>query len=465
MKHCRILLILISGITSMTLYSQNFNRPIPVGLMCPYEFDQFDTTDYGYYITAPFKVFEKPGNICKPRAMMLDKDGYIAWFSSNDYPARFYDFKYHPNAKMFSCCYGPKGRLILDSSFNITRQINGYDNMTPDMHDFQILSNGNVLFCGKKDSLMNLSAWTFNGIKGSKHTVVVELVLFELDTANNLVFQWNHLKYIQPTMTYDIYGYDSTLFDYCHVNSIDEDSDGNLILSFRHINAVYKINHKTGKVIWQLGGKSSSFKFTNDIGFTAQHDVRHLPGSTYSLYDNTDSSVQKTRAVIYSLDTMNWTAKKIWEYKPDPAFFAGVMGNYQVTTDFNHLINYGSELRPYPSMDFVNNNGVKISQIFFTDSVKSYRSFIYKLPFSLPRPIITLKKNKVSDTLYAPPGFKSYVWSTGETSDHIAIKQSGVYQVWVNYGIGMLGSKPYDYNQKEKSLKLKQYEEKKERKN
>ena len=44
-------------------------------------------------------------------------------------------------------------------------------------------------------------------------------------------------------------------YDYFHVNSIQQDTDGNLIVSGRNTWAAYKIDHTTGAVIWRLGGK------------------------------------------------------------------------------------------------------------------------------------------------------------------------------------------------------------------
>ena len=44
--------------------------------------------------------------------------------------------------------------------------------------------------------------------------------------------------------------------------------------------------------------------------------------------------------------------------------------------------------------------------------------------------------------LSAPDGYTNYVWSTGDSAQHIFVSQSGEYQAWVNYGIGMLGTAP-----------------------
>ena len=63
-------------------------------------------------------------------------------------------------------------------------------------------------------------------------------------------------------------------FDYFHLNSIEPDHDGNLLISSRNTWAVYKVNHGTGAIIWTLGGKDSSFKLGRGASFAFQHDVR-----------------------------------------------------------------------------------------------------------------------------------------------------------------------------------------------
>jgi len=414
--------------------------------MYPYEFVQYDTTDYGYYFATPFSLLTTPTPGHYPRAVILDKDGYITWYSTNN-TVRYFNFQYQPDTNLFSCYFwnNPFGYVFMDSTFNIVDTVSMYNGLPINLHEFQILPNGNIIYFAYKDSVMDLSAYTFGGVQGSATTHVAGDVILEFDQAHNLVFQWSSFNHISTTETYDQYGYYANSFDYIHSNSISIDVDGNILASYRNLNAVYKINHSNGNVIWRLGGKLSSFTFPNDTGFCGQHDVRCYPGGIISVFDNA-TTLNQCRAVMYSLDTVAWTATKIWEYKPDPAFPSTAMGNHQITADSNHLIDFGESRRPYSSMDFVDNMGNKITQIFFEDSILSYRIYVQKVPYTFPRPKITCTLGTNAINLFAPAGYQSYKWSTGATSDHITVSDTGVYQVWVNYGIGMLGSKPFFIN-------------------
>ena len=128
---------------------------------------------------------------------------------------------------------------------------------------------------------------------------------------------------------------------------------------------------------------------------------------------------------------------------PSPSFYTSGMGNHQITPEGNHFIDYGASWVPHPSMELVDNGGNVLSRIRFEDSVISYRSFINKLPFKFHQPQITCSGGINSVTLYAPSGYQTYLWSNSIQSDYITVTDTGVYQVYVDYGTGMLASKPF----------------------
>jgi len=57
------------------------------------------------------------------------------------------------------------------------------------------------------------------------------------------------------------------------MNSISIAPDRNLIVSMRNTSATYKIDRRSGQVIWRLGGKDSSFALPPGTGTAFQHDV------------------------------------------------------------------------------------------------------------------------------------------------------------------------------------------------
>lgn len=451
MANLKTLLTAILGLLASHAFGQNFfNRPVP-SQVPPYQFVQYDNTNHGYYLTAPFRlgpdINDTTGQYPKP-AMILDANGYLIWYMPV-YSQNLLDFKYLPEQQLFSLINYKNQHdirfMLMDSDFLFVDSFTTSNGILPDLHDFQISAEQTFLLTGLRDSSIDLSNFYFNGVQGSANTKVIGFAVQEFNAQHQLLFQWNSNDHIHPTMAYGQYGYAPANFDYCHGNAIEEDLDGGLLLSFRNLNAIYKINRVTGQMEWSLGGKSSSFTFSNDAGFSGQHDIRRLPNGNISLFDNGNMAAppKVSRAVEYSLDTVQWVATKVWEYKFDPGFLSVAMGNHQTTENRLHLVNYGLNFRPNPSFVLTNDAGEVLTKLFFQDNVVSYRSFLFDLPIDqLQRPVIACDQNGTGVTLSAPTGFDHYEWSTGENTATISVSQPGVYQVWVNQGNGMLGSEP-----------------------
>ena len=95
-------------------------------------------------------------------------------------------------------------------------------------------------------------------------------------------------------------------YDYLHVNSIQRLPDGNLLVSARHTWAVYKLERRTGNVIWTLGGKRSQFQMGPGAQFAWQHDARQPSERVLTLFDNgTDGPIQterQSRGLVLEID-------------------------------------------------------------------------------------------------------------------------------------------------------------------
>ncbi|TNE69880.1 MAG: hypothetical protein EP344_00020 [Bacteroidetes bacterium] len=434
--------LLFAGATLLS--GQTPNRPVPPWVPS-YTFVLHDTSYQGYYLTTPFRI---TGNVNIVPLVILDSKGYIFWYRL--IPVRnLADFKYRPEAQVYQFISFQNPQAIefhqMDTGFEPAGAVSTVNGVRPDAHDFQLSRDGTYLLPGVRDTLIDLSGYLFNGLPGSAATNAVGFVVQELDADKNLLFQWNSNDHIHPGDAYSGYPYAPGNYDYCHGNTIEEDMDGHLLLSFRHLDAVYKINRQTGAILWVLGGKDSDFAFVNDAGFSGQHDVRRLPNGNLAMFDNANMAAfpKESRAVEYRLDTINWTATKVWEYRHSPALFSSSMGGHQTTSDRRHLINFGFVFRPDPSFVLVDDAGTLLVEAYFQDSVMSYRTHIFDLPVNdIQRPEVTCSQSNGQLFLTAPAGFDQYAWSTGASSPSIPVSDAGTYQVWVNYGSGMLGSEP-----------------------
>lgn len=435
----------------VTACSLEHNKPVPKDVFS-YEFISDQSLSDGYFLSAPLKIESKPehSNYISPKPIIIDRNGLLFWYMNTSAMSTS-DFKYFPQDSLFGFTRTNDGistYFLMDLQFNLVDSFFNVEQVRQDAHEFIKLKNGNYVIGGMKDSIMDLSYLNFNEKPGSKKTIVRGYVIQEFDKQHNLMFQWNSNDHIHPKESFESYGYDSTKYDYAHGNSIEEDVDGNLLVSLRYLNTVCKINHQTGKIIWKLGGKESDFIFVNDPGFSGQHDVRILPNGSISLFDNANTSVgvKKTRAVIYKLNQESKKAIKQWEFTAD--FFAKSMGGYQVHNAKWHLINFGYVFRPNPSVLMVDSNRNPLVKISFHDSVMSYRTVYTLIPFKIKPPVILGARYDNKTILMGPEGYKRYRWSNGDTTQFTIVDDSGIYQVWVNSGVGMLGSIPYMVNEK-----------------
>lgn len=441
-----LILVLCFGTNS---YSQQYNRPVPLSLF-PYEFVQNDTYDHGYFLATLLKINVLPSssNYKSPYPIIFDSDGYILWYS-NPNIGGLLNFQYHPINKEFSYTQVAQNQVnfvVLDSNLNIINSFQDQNGLE-DTHEFLKAANGNWLFMTRSNDTVDLSAHTFNGVQGSAQTIIRGIGYQEIDPFGNIVFEWDANNYIDPLDSYDFYGYNPSSFDYCHGNAIAEDQDGHVLISQRHLNAIYKINRYTGDVIWILGGQSSDFTFTNDAGFSGQHDIRKLPNGNYSMFDNGNMSNQaiKTRGVEYSIDTINWTATRVDQILHPSNLVSTAMGSYRQLSNGEHLLGYGLVYQPYPVAALYNANQTISREFHFEDSVMTYR-MLHAESLPLIRPEITCQNTTNGLTLTGPTGMSSYLWSTGETSSSITVTNFDTIQLWVPQGSGFIGSLPYYVN-------------------
>ena len=69
-----------------------------------------------------------------------------------------------------------------------------------------------------------------------------EGVVQEIDIATGRVlFEWHSGDHVDPSESYEPLPKDEGPWDYFHVNSIDPDGQGSLLVSARHTHAVYEI--------------------------------------------------------------------------------------------------------------------------------------------------------------------------------------------------------------------------------
>lgn len=365
---------------------------------------------------------------------------------------RISDFKVQPSGLMsYSGRFpfgGGRGMYLMDDSFSVVDSVQAGNGFDTDGHDLIHTADGYFHLAGIETRIMDLSAFTTsNGDPGDVDAEVEGNVIQRLDAQKNVVFEWKSLDHFQLQDSYTDYWNLAWRYDHSHYNSIELDTDGNYLVSFRNMNEVTKINATTGAIMWRLGGKHSDFTFVGDtVPFNGQHDARRLPNGHLTMFDNGRySSNPLARAIEYELDEVNMTATAVWQFAEPNGLFSNFMGSAQRLSNGNTLIDWAGA---YPlatnwSIAEVDAAGNLVMELDFEDQTfLTYRALKYELPFELNRPAIACDQSTM--TISAPDGYDYYEWSTGATTQSITVSTVGSYHVWVNRGNGYMSSEAFE---------------------
>jgi hypothetical protein len=342
----------------------------------------------------------------KPYNVIFDNSGAPIWYSRE--PDERRDFKVQPNGwatMMIRDGYGGSGWgfIALDTNYEYVKTFRATNGYSTDEHELKVLPDGGYFLIGVRSLTVDMSQYVTGG---RKNATVSESCIEEFTAKDELIFQWRGLDHfdIRDVELDDPTG---SSMRFPHMNAIDLDDDGNIILSSRHISEVTKINRQTGEIIWRLGGAHNQFTFVNDElgGFKNQHAARALGNGHYTLFDNGDlHNPPVSRAVEYELDTTNMTATLVWEFRDKPDKYSYYMGNVQRLPNGNTLINWA--IPNLPKLTEVRPDGTKAFEMNFVDQWESYRVHrcawqgVAKTPYLIVEPQfnnVTLLFNKFGD--------------------------------------------------------------------
>ncbi len=246
-----------------------------------------------------------------------------------------------------------------------------------DIHELQLLRNGNYLLGGQ----LNRQHMDASPYGGSSDGTVRGFQIQEVTPAGKRVWKWNSLDHIglgqTPTRWWNYILAQTTPQPYNiqHWNAV-EPAGKHLLLSFRHLDAIYEINRQTGSIVWKLGGTptSKSLDVLNDpygsYPLGGSHDPRLQPDGTVTIYDNFTDLNGPPRAVRYRIDPKAGTAKLVQSITDPEATESFCCGSARRLPSGYWLIDWGG-------LDFVggyNPNGRRIFKLQFPNGF-SYRAF------------------------------------------------------------------------------------------
>ena len=165
---------------------------------------------------------------------------------------------------------------------------NGY---LTDFHEFLITPWNTALILADTFGTANLTS-----IGGPANQKVFDGIVQEIDIRSGTVlFQWNSADHVPYRDSHNPRPASAASpWDWFHINAVHLDTDGNLLINSRYTWTAYKVNLHTGKTIWELGGKQSTFKLTAAPGRPSTPRARSSPSSTTRRPSGTASTRSST---------------------------------------------------------------------------------------------------------------------------------------------------------------------------
>lgn len=248
-------------------------------------------------------------------------------------------------------------------------------------HDYMILAENHYILSTYLNKVVdNIPADVPNGRAGAQ---VVASVIQEVKDGE-VIFEWDSTAhpelYALSVEANDYQNEVSEWSDYVHFNSITIDpEDGNFVCSFRHLDAILKIDRTTGDILWILGGKGDQFGIGANQKFHRQHDLSILEDGSYMLFDNGAlnnvypypvqseetraalAELEISRALIFELDEENMTVTGYRELFV-PGYFSPTQGSATMVDISNDVVLMGWGSREdkinnpiFSEIDFENN--------------------------------------------------------------------------------------------------------------
>src|ERR671936_367061 len=254
--------------------------------------------------------------------LITDNEGSTVWYqpvSSSVADFKMQVYQGQPvltwwQGSVISPGFGQGIHIVTNASYQQIRTIQAANGYQADLHDLQLTPQGTALLTAYTTVAADLSK-----IGGSSSGRLLTCILQEIDLdSGQLLFEWRSVDHVDPSESYVSAPKNATqAFDYFHINSVAVGPDGNLLISARNTWTLYKLDRRTGAVIWRLGGKRSDFAMGRGAQFSWQHHAQPV-SDTMTVFDNAydgkHRSLSQSRAILLEVDEGGRSARLARSY-------------------------------------------------------------------------------------------------------------------------------------------------------
>jgi Arylsulfotransferase (ASST) len=277
--------------------------------------------------------------------------------------------------RVLSLGFGEGEDVVMDANYQTIATIRAGNGYRADLHDFQMTPNETAYI-----TVYNTVRCDLTPVGGVRNGVLIDTAVQEIDVKTGLVrWEWHSLDHVGVAESHTPVPTTATPWDWFHLNSIDHEPNGNLLLSGRSTWAAYQLQARSGAILWRLGGTHSSFKMGPATETAWQHDARLQPDGTVTMFDDGSNPRihYQSRGVRVSLDAAHHAARLVRSYPhPDGPLLADSQGNMQTLPDQSIVIGWGA----VPSVTELAKDGSALLDAHLPPGSSSYRAF--RFPWS-----------------------------------------------------------------------------------
>ncbi len=283
--------------------------------------------------------------------MIINPRGGLIWFHQLAPPlaaANFRPQRLHKRTvltwwqgKVTIAAYGLGEGMIYSTAYRPIQAVRAGNGYAADLHEFLLTPAGDAFF-----TIQSLVLVHRPDTAPGKLSPLLDSIVQEVDIHTGLVvWEWHALGHIPLADSYATAA-TSPYLDAFHVNSIQQLAGGRVLISARDTSAIYELNQATGRILWTLGGKASSFRMAPGNRFYFQHDAQLLSGDRVSLFDDEGGppfEAAASRGLILQLDPRRHTAGLVHQYRRPGHTLADSEGSLRALAGGGELVGFGSE--------------------------------------------------------------------------------------------------------------------------
>jgi len=274
---------------------------------------------------------------------------------------------------------------IYDDRYRQIAEVRAGHGYLTDFHEFLITPWNTALILADTIGTANLTS-----MGGPADQKVFDGIVQEIDIrTGKVLFEWNSADHVPYRDSHQpLPGSAAMPWDWFHINAVHLDTDGNLLINSRYTWTTYKVNRDTGKIIWELGGKQSTFKLAAAPGqvldsageiFAFQHDPEAIGNGEYTFFDDeSDGSARllpHSRVVTVKLDLATRVATLVKSVDQPEGLVAPAEGNAQTTRNGDLFVGWGE----LPYISEFSPSGQLLFNAQLPAGVSTYRA--YRLPW------------------------------------------------------------------------------------